>query len=259
LRLRNLLRDSPEARRRLRARYRTLLIDEFQDTDPLQTDIALAFARNPDNDAIEHGRVFLVGDPKQSIYRFRRADMAVYSETRVTLEAARSGMPQLAQNRRSRDVVLDFVNSVFQRVIGGGEEPSLQPPYRPVHPERTVVLRGPDVGYIGGVVDAPAREARRIEAAQVAAWCRAALEQGWQVEDRSENRIRPARYRDIAILVPTRAILQPLERALGAAGVPYRVEGGSLVYATQEVRDRSTASPRSTTRRTKSPSWVLRS
>jgi ATP-dependent helicase/nuclease subunit A len=63
------------------------------------------------------------------------------------------------------------------------------------------------------------------------------VRQGWQVYDRDAAAVRPARYRDIAVLLPARTILQPLERALAAEGIPYRVEGGSLVYATQEVRD----------------------
>ena len=99
--MRNILSGSTEARRRLRARYTAMLVDEFQDTDPLQTEIALAFAADPDTGAIEHGRLFLVGDPKQSIYRFRRADMAVYSQTRDGLAAAGGSEEQLALNRRS--------------------------------------------------------------------------------------------------------------------------------------------------------------
>jgi len=237
VRLRDLLRDSPDARRRLRSRYRALLIDEFQDTDPLQVEIALAFARDPASGRIEPGRLFLVGDPKQSIYRFRRADMAVYTATRREVEADGGTLPQLVLNRRSRGSILRFVNEALARVIGDGARPEVQPPYQPVHAEREEDLDGPDVAWTGGELAAPAREARRHEAAQVAAYCRAALAQGWQVWDRALGARRPARFRDIAVLVPTRTILQPLERALTAAGVPYRVEGGSLIYATQEVRD----------------------
>jgi ATP-dependent helicase/nuclease subunit A len=140
-------------------------------------------------------------------------------------------------NRRSRAHLLRFVNATFEGVIGAGAAPEVQPPYRPIHHEREEELHGPDVAWVGGALDMPAREARRYEAVQVATSCRATLEGGWQVWDRDQGRARPARYRDIAILVPTRTILQPLERALAASGVPYRVEGGSLIYATQEVRD----------------------
>src|SRR5690606_5299918 len=127
LNLRNVLRASPEARRRLRGRYAVMLIDEFQDTDPLQTDIALDFAVDPDTGVLEPGRLFLVGDPKQSIYRFRRADMAAYSQTLSTVRDAGGRLPRLALNRRSRWQVIDFVNGIFAGLIGDGANPAVQP------------------------------------------------------------------------------------------------------------------------------------
>src|SRR4029453_16567658 len=116
--VRDHLWDNPEVVRALRLRYDAMLIDEFQDTDPLQVDIALSFATEPDTGVLEPGRLFLVGDPKQSIYRFRRADMAVYSQTRDAIEAGGGRFPALALNRRSRGLLLDWVNKVFARLIG---------------------------------------------------------------------------------------------------------------------------------------------
>ncbi len=236
LRVRDLLRRSDGARRVLRERFDALLIDEFQDTDPLQVDIALAFATDPDTGRMEPGRLFLVGDPKQSIYRFRKADMAVYSRT---LEAvtSQSGPPlALTMNKRSRQVVLDWVNSVFERVVGGDGVPGVQPAYRAIHAVRETPLAGPGVGWIGHEVRATAREIRQMEAQDVAGQCRAVLAERWQVQER-DGVVREARYGDIAILIPARTVLTPLERALAESGVPYRVEGGSLIYRTQEVRD----------------------
>jgi ATP-dependent helicase/nuclease subunit A len=237
LQVRDVLLTSPQARRRLRARYRTMLIDEFQDTDPAQSEIALAFATDPDSGVVEQGRLFLVGDPKQSIYRFRRADMAAYSQTRDELRDAGTQEEQLALNQRSRREVLEFVNSVTGSLIGVDQPSWLQARYLPVYWRRDVALKGPGVAVVGGEQTESARDVRRSEAGQIAAYCRAVREEGWQVEDRWDRRIRDARFRDVAVLLPTRAILQSLERALQDAGVAYRVEGGSLVYATQEVRD----------------------
>jgi len=237
LKVRNVLRDIPDARNRFRDRYDALLIDEFQDTDPLQAEIALAFATDPTTGHPEPGRLFLVGDPKQSIYRFRRADMAMYAQARGTLLEAGAVSVALALNRRSQPGVIDWVNQVFQGVIGPGSVESVQPPYQDLAPHREDALVGPAVACFGGEVDEPAAVTRQREARLIAAHCRDALRQGWQVYDRREDAVRPARYRDIAVLLPARTILQPLERALAAEGIPYRVEGGSLVYATQEVRD----------------------
>ncbi len=237
LRMRDLLRENREAVRALRGRLRVMLIDEFQDTDPLQVDIARSFAKEPESGRLEAGRLFLVGDPKQSIYRFRRADMAVYSQTRELVEAEGAGLPALALNRRSRQVILDWVNAVFMQLIGPGWDQSVQPQYRPIHSPRSEEVPGPGVAWIGGEVpDANAREVRGIEAGAIAAQCIAAVEEGWQVVDRDRT-VRPATLKDIAVLIPARTILPALERALSEAGVPYRVESGSLIYRTQEVRD----------------------
>ncbi len=235
--VRDVLRAYPSARDELRQRYDTILIDEFQDTDPLQAEIALAFAAATDANAPDPGRLFLVGDPKQSIYRFRRADMAIYASTRERVAVAGGETIDLALNRRSQPGVLTWVNEVFQRVIGPGLDIEVQPPYRPLYPHRHDTLEGPTVAWLGHMVaEATATQVRQMEAQYIAAHCRGVVDRGWQVANR-DGTIRPARYGDIAVLLPARTILQPLERSLAHEGIPYRVEGGSLVYATQEVRD----------------------
>jgi ATP-dependent helicase/nuclease subunit A len=235
-RVRDLLEKDSRARRALRRRYDVMLIDEFQDTDPLQVDIAMAFAKDPDTGAIEQGRLFLVGDPKQSIYRFRRADMAVYARTRAAVAAHGGAFPELAINRRCRKPIVDWVNGVFETLIGHGSDRQVQPPYRQIGHVRDVELRGPGVAWFGGLFDGTAAEARRAEMEELTALCRQAVTEPWEVAEPSETP-RPARFRDIAILIPTRTCLGALERAMQRAGIPYRVEGGSLVYRTQEVRD----------------------
>ncbi|HEY5625165.1 MAG TPA: UvrD-helicase domain-containing protein, partial [Dehalococcoidia bacterium] len=238
VRVRQVFRENEGARQAFRERFAALLIDEFQDTDPLQMEIALAFARSRDDAPLEAGRLFLVGDPKQSIYRFRRADMEMYSKTRDEIEAAGSEFPELALNRRSRPEILNWVNAVFAPLIGEGEEPGIQPPYREVHADRETALTGPGVAWMGGEVKTGinARGMREEEARAIAAQCRAVVSGKWQVQGRDRT-VREASYGDIAVLIPRRILLTALERALADAQVPYRVEGGSLIYRTQEVRD----------------------
>ncbi|HUF54520.1 MAG TPA: UvrD-helicase domain-containing protein [Dehalococcoidia bacterium] len=237
LRVRDVLRDNDGARRAFRERYDALLIDEFQDTDPLQMEIALGFAQDPESGALEPGRLFLVGDPKQSIYRFRRADMEMYSQTKSALEAAGSKTPELAHNQRSRPEILTWVNKVFRPLIGEGDEPAVQPPYRDIYPRREIPLKGPGVAWMQPADPGlPARDMRANEAQAIAIQCRRAIEEGWQVQERN-GEVREATFADIAILIPRRILLSPLESQLAAARIPYRVEGGSLVYRTQEVRD----------------------
>jgi ATP-dependent helicase/nuclease subunit A len=239
LRVRNTICGSDrDALFQLRQRFDALLIDEFQDTDPLQAQIAMAFAIDPSSNKPEPGRLFLVGDPKQSIYRFRRADMAMYARTAGSLAEAGARKIDLSLNRRSQPELLEWVNNVFARAIGEGLITEVQPLYKPVAPQRSGGLRGPAVAWFGGpTAAANAAEVRRLEAGRIASHCRDIVRQGWEVQDRRGGSVRAAAFRDIAVLLPARTILQSLERALAAQAIPYRVEGGSLVYATQEIRD----------------------
>ena len=179
-----------------------------------------------------------MGDPKQSIYRFRRADMAVYAAEEAAVRAEGGLIETLRTNRRTRDVILDWVNDVFDELIGAGDDPALQPRYAPVDADRSVNLRGPGVAWMGDPMPPPAKawQMRMEEASDVAATCRAAVADGWEVQER-DGTVRPARLGDIAVLIPTRTGLSAIEAALREAGVPFRVEGGSLVYRTQELRD----------------------
>ncbi|MGH8901456.1 MAG: UvrD-helicase domain-containing protein [Egibacteraceae bacterium] len=227
VRARALLRDHPEIRERLGRRHRFLLIDEFQDTDPLQVEIAMRLAGE------EAGRLFFVGDAQQSIYRFRRADIATYEQVRARF---REGTVTLSRNHRSVPSILDWVNATFGPQFGSGDgvgQARHRPldAHRPPHP-RCVEDARSAVRLIGGPVEGRAAVIRERESAAIAAAI-AELHGRWPVGDDA----RLARYRDIAILMPARTALPQLERALEDAGIPFRVEARSLIYATQEVRE----------------------
>ena len=258
VRARLLLRDEthgPTARNALRDRYRRLLIDEFQDTDPIQVELAaLLGCGDPDVGGIpwadttpDPGRLFFVGDPKQSIYRFRGADIATFLAARDWTERQeRSGIEGLVTNFRSARPIIDWVNDVFGRMI----EPvrGSQPEYAPLAAVREPVDNGPPVTVLGVQPieiqgRAYAQELRRREADAVARAAAAILRDGWEVDEGTpaEPSVRPARLGDIAILIPSRTSLPDLEDALEAVSVPYRAEASSLVYNTREVRDVLTA------------------
>jgi ATP-dependent helicase/nuclease subunit A len=118
-----LLRESADARRELGGRWRYLHVDEFQDTDPLQAEILFLLASEPRGDARDWraavprpGALFVVGDPKQSIYRFRRADIATYSFIRGRFDEFGVVLP-LERTHRCRPAVAQFVNSHFRSVF----------------------------------------------------------------------------------------------------------------------------------------------
>ncbi len=241
----------PAVRAALRDHYRCLLIDEFQDTDPIQVELAALLGCGDPAPATarwaemvpDPGRLFFVGDPKQSIYRFRRADIATFLEARDwTSGQDRGRIEGLATNFRSTRPIIDWVNAVFGELIQPME--GSQPEYAPLGAVREPVPRGPAVTVLGAQpIDiegrASAGELRRREAESVARAVAAALRDRWDVDGGSpaEPAPRPVRLGDIAILIPSRLSLGALEDALDAAGVPYRAESSSLVYSTREVRD----------------------
>jgi ATP-dependent helicase/nuclease subunit A len=239
---RDLLRRDPAVRAALRQRYERLLLDEFQDTDPIQIELAVriaggAAASQPDwrDVDVPPGRLFVVGDPKQSIYRFRRADIAMYLSAQDRLGETVA----LTTNFRTVPPVLDWVNAVFGKLIQRVD--GAQPSYQSLGPHRDTAA-GPAVTVLGAMPhdDLPRAQAsvlREREAADVAGVIQQALRDGWQVWDKRQNRWRAAGAGDIAVLVPARTSLPYLEDALDSAGVPYRAEASSLVYQTAEVRD----------------------
>ena len=125
VRARNLVRDHQRVRAELKRRYRTILIDEFQDTDPIQYEILLYLAEQPDQSVsdwrkvkLAPGKLFVVGDPKQSIYAFRRADIEAYLEVVEKIVMAQDGIEcRLTTNFRSDGAILDVVNGAFEKLI----------------------------------------------------------------------------------------------------------------------------------------------
>ena len=165
VRARRLLRD-PEHGERVRAalreRYSRLLLDEFQDTDPIQIDLAALLAAPPrqlgsswKDLGPDAGRLFFVGDPKQSIYRFRRADI------RLFLEAARAFGPalQLNTNFRSVQPITEWVNEIFGELLQPVE--NSQPPYESLESVRPAVAAGPSVAVVGAEPLADSLKRRR--------------------------------------------------------------------------------------------------
>ncbi|WP_347978204.1 UvrD-helicase domain-containing protein [Microbacterium sp. ProA8] len=238
---RDLLRRDPAVREELQEQYRYLLIDEFQDTDPIQLELAVRIAGGLEAEAIDWrdisvppGSLFLVGDPKQSIYRFRRASIETYLEAQEKLGTTVS----LSRNFRTTPPVIDWVNGLFGGVIV--EQDRKQPPFAALAPYRQAEAVGADVTLLGVEEHPDARltadELRAFEAADVAGVVTQALVEGWTVSDKRTGEWRAIRASDIAILIPARTSLPFLEAALSAAGISYRTESSSLVYSAPEVR-----------------------
>ncbi|MCK4550002.1 MAG: UvrD-helicase domain-containing protein, partial [Candidatus Krumholzibacteria bacterium] len=225
----------------LRRRYRYILVDEFQDTDPLQAEIIMLLAGRPGSSGIdpEPGRLFVVGDPKQSIYRFRRADVEIYELVKEAIAGAGS-LLNITQNFRSVPGVIDWVNHAFSALIKRPDDGRYMPGYEPVHAMREG--DGPAVFHLDlETATVRSNEFRREEGEAVARFIWDLVESEREVLDPVTRQKRPVRFGDIALIYRSTTGIDYYEDPLREADIPYLVEGGKLYYTRQEVRDISNA------------------
>jgi ATP-dependent helicase/nuclease subunit A len=234
IKVRDLLRDHPEAADDLAGGAAgRVLVDEFQDTDPLQGEILRRLAGGAEGD----GRLFLVGDFKQSIYRFRGARPRIFEDFRERFPA--EGRHALTENFRSVAGILDFVNALFADTFPGPENALDPGPKTPPRDDQPAVefLWASEVQPDGPKARSVAHDRRLVEARWLARRLRQRIDDGWTVRDRHLGELRKAEPRDIAFLFRAMTDVGPYEAALVAEGFDYHVVGGSGFYLQQEVQD----------------------
>ncbi len=218
--------------RQLSAGIELLLVDEFQDTDQLQVDLVRALCGK----GVDTGRLFLVGDFKQSIYRFRGAQPDVFLDLRKELPD--KGKLSLTTNFRSQPAILHFVNALFCDSLGDDYEPLL-PHREQTTPEPAVeflwTVRPDKSGTAKGTTEA----ARRQEARWIARRLRRLIDDGKPMiaDARAEGGLRPLRLGDVAILFRALSDVQYYEEALREYDLDYYLVGGHAFYSQQEVFD----------------------
>ncbi|MPY89258.1 MAG: AAA family ATPase [Luteitalea sp.] len=263
---RDLVRDHDHVRRDFQQRFTHIFVDEFQDTDPLQAELLLLISAN---DADERdwravvpaaGKLFIVGDPKQSIYRFRRADVGVYHDVREQLRRAGAACPVLTTNFRSLPRLQRFVNAAFEPWMRA-DAVTLQAAYVPLSPSRAdesaqpavVVLPVPDPygGRDGRTITERAIEASLPQAVGAfVAWL--VDDSGWTITERDEpGRQVPVAARHVCLLFRRfdvrrfdgglEDITRPYVEALESRGVPHLLVGGKSFHDREEIETVRTA------------------
>lgn len=252
LRARDLLRDRSDVRDRVAGGVRLLMVDEFQDTDPVQADVVRMLC----GDALTQGRLFLVGDAKQSIYRFRRADPGVFDRLRA--EIPERGRLPLSVNFRSQPAVLDFVNHLFSAGMGASYEaltpfdtvqrspvPAIEFLFATFDAQETTpsAERSRDTSEAGSseAMRANAHELRMREADWIARRCASLLADSTpriRAKDASgQSTLRRVGPGDIVILFRALSSVQEYETALRRYGIDYYLVGGKTFFAQQEIFD----------------------
>ena len=245
-RTRALLSGRPDVLRAVRKRLRWLFIDEFQDTDADQLEIAYRIC------GIEPGEhagasldlpwLCIVGDPKQSIYRFRRADVSLWKA--VSREMAVRGVQPIILNTnfRSRSPILGFVNATFDGLIGAGREGVIdaghEVPYVKLVAHRHAAVAQDHLELLAIPAGGKADEQRAAEAEIVGARIREMVVRGaGGLEIDGSGATRTIRYSDIAILFRARTALPAYELVFRKLGIPYYIAGGSGLFGRREIRD----------------------
>jgi len=252
---RELLREHPGIRKQVHERTPRLLVDEFQDPDPLQAEI-LFYITNEKQD-IETwrdarpapGSLFIVGDDKQSIYRFRRADINVFNAVVSRVEDNGGSVELLSQNFRSLGNLLTFFNDTFPGLFEDTEcddvEDTVQAKYEPFVASREV---GEDptglrrLGIPSDVVKASSTSGRREEAEQIAAFIANAVGHETHVlsgDPDDEGAVFPgeATPDDFLILTKTKSHISTYAEALAAAGIAFTVTNSEDLGTSPDLRD----------------------
>jgi ATP-dependent helicase/nuclease subunit A len=254
---RDLVRDDAHVRRELQRRFTHLYVDEFQDTDPLQAELLLLLAAGDPEERDWRrvrpvpGKLFIVGDPKQSIYRFRRADVGLYEQVKRQLLDAGAELLHLTVSFRSLPAIQDLVNAAFApRMEGRGTQAT----YVPLEPHREPQAAQPAVvalpvprpyGDFGTVVAWRVEESLPDAVAAFVSW--AVGESGWTVSERvrhgdgtwREERV-PLRPGHVCILFRRlqtfgEDVTRPYVRALEARQLRHVLVGGSSFHAREEI------------------------
>ncbi len=246
VKLRNVLRDNRDARGFYQGLFDHIFVDEFQDTDPLQCEIVFFLCEDGvnadrwDQAHLAPGKLTIVGDPKQSIYRFRRADIVMYDRATQRLRAGGALEQRLDTNFRSRPELIAFYNQQLDRLLGHDSDSPVDAKtgranYEPLTPAPTVPPAGvcvhalPYAGHNGSAL--LARDGRLIEAVVIARYVRWLLNTGREVRDPDTGAARSLRPGDVAVLASVTTNLPLLLARFDALGIEYSARGGTLFLA----------------------------
>ncbi len=245
---RDLLRDSPRIREAIQERHPRLLVDEFQDTDPLQAEILFYLTSQDLTETVwtdcqpMPGSLFIVGDDKQSIYRFRRADMEVFESVGRLIEETGGEAVTLTKNFRSLSPICDWCDTAFGPIFEDPELSDLQARYTPFDPQRTTDREEPGLRRIeiDKVHGNWGRQIAEEDASRIAQFIRAAragaLDERFYGEGETTVFSGGADFSDFLILTRTKSRLSVYAEALAERGLPYTVTGSEDLGEAAELK-----------------------
>jgi ATP-dependent helicase/nuclease subunit A len=238
-----MLRENPTIRTYFRKRFTHLLIDEFQDTDPVQAEVMMLLsADDPTEKSWRRSRpvpgtLFVVGDPKQSIYRFRRADIVTYNEVKRIIQATGGEVVSLTANFRATAPLVDWVNVLFADRFPA-QVTAFAPQFSLLQVGRSEGRPGQMAGLYRLANSGENKQAILADDSRVVAQTiRHALDQRRTVPRslKEQSRESAAEPDDFLVVTRNRTNLSAYARELEALGVPHRVTGGTTLNELPEL------------------------
>lgn len=237
IKTRNLLKNNTSVRARLKREFDALFIDEFQDTDPVQGELLLFLAEEEYTSAarwedikLAPGKLFVVGDPKQSIYRFRGADIEAYDLFTELILKQNGAHCALQTNFRSGKNIIDSVNFISSKIIK--QKNKKQPPYIEIFPHSEDSASAQAELWLTEEENGAGQDdLRHNQAENMAAW----IEQN--AGNMKLKNGKTLELKDIAVLFRARGSVHIYTSALKRRGIKYSVGEDGSFYAAQEIKD----------------------
>ncbi len=242
-----LLRENPDIRHYFQQKYRSLLVDEFQDTDPIQAEIIFYLTgkdleeKDWEKLVPRPGSLFIVGDPQQSIYHFRRADIVVYKQVKSLVQKSNGNIIRLNANFRSLHSIGEYLNPLFADLFSA-QQGEFQAEYSPMQ-----TVREDKEGYLSGIrqisifKEKDKRETIEKDARAIAGLIRDWIDRKARIvrrEEEIEAGVSPeVNYADFMILLRYKKGMDTYASIFAEYGIPVSVSGYASINQSGNIRE----------------------
>lgn len=243
----SLLRENPGIRLSIQKKYRSILVDEFQDTDPIQAEIFFYLAGHNIEEkdwkkmVPRAGSLFIVGDPQQSIYHFRRADITVYNQVKEMIQKNKGRIIRLNTNFRSLSSIGEYLNPLFGHLFSS-QKGEFQAEYSPMQ-----TIRKDKKGFLSGIYKiAITKEKNKLKTFENDARVITSLISSWvdqkvrilrSEEEMNQGKSPEVQYGDFMVLLRYKKGMDVYARIMAEYGIPTAVSGYSSINQSQNIRE----------------------
>ena len=243
----DLLKNNFEVRKYFKKKYKYVFVDETQDTDPLQTETMFFICEKYDQNSrewsnvkLDSSKLFMVGDPKQSIYKFRKADVQIYAKTKDIIESQGGKILTLSRNFRSHKNIINFVNNHFSKSFNNfldEQKVGLQAEYIPLEFSSENTAEFSDYLYAIGAAGKNNDLVLGEEISRIVAIIQQIVDsEDYKIYDQEVDEYRKIKYSDVMILLRGLTYIDSYRSIFEYNNIPHQVVGGKTFFNSEDVR-----------------------